>query len=119
MKILTQSVYILCSNREKDCAAASEHIFYVCANMWLLLRIFCFLRNVQLLLKRYLKKMCRCFLELCQLKKNFEVKEFKIKTMLYMYFWLSYCDGSHVERIPIAVIKYRSPFSSGQLNNEG
>ena len=27
MKIFTQSVYILCRNREKICAAASEHIF--------------------------------------------------------------------------------------------
>ena len=36
----------------KTCGAASEHIFYVSANMWLLLGVFqCFLRNGRLLLK--------------------------------------------------------------------
>ena len=50
--------YILCRNRE-DCATASERkcaadIFYVEANVWLLLKTFqCFLMNVRLLLKRY------------------------------------------------------------------
>ena len=29
MKIFTQSVYILCKNRERKCAADFEHIFYV------------------------------------------------------------------------------------------
>ena len=29
MKIFTQSVYILCRNRAKICAAASEYVFYV------------------------------------------------------------------------------------------
>ena len=29
MTIFTQSVYILCRNRERKCAAASEYIFYV------------------------------------------------------------------------------------------
>ena len=79
MKIFTQSVYILCKNRERKCAAASEHVFYVedcataserkCAadifyveaNVWLLLEkmfpeaathfLQCFLKNVWLLLK--------------------------------------------------------------------
>ena len=52
MKILTQGVYILCRNRERICAAASEYIFYVSANVWLLLAVFqCFLKNVRLLLK--------------------------------------------------------------------
>ena len=47
-----QSVYILCRNREIKCAAASEHIFYVSANVFLLLGVFqCFLRKVWLLLK--------------------------------------------------------------------
>ena len=45
-------MYILCRNREKNCAAASEHVFYVSANMWLLLGVFrCFLKSVRLLLK--------------------------------------------------------------------
>ena len=57
------------------------------------------------------RKMCNsfwkilrktCFWKLCQLKKCFEVKRIKIKTM-FMYFWLNYCDENHVERIPIAV----------------
>ena len=52
MKIFTQNVCILCRNRERKCVAASEHIFYVSANVWLLLGVFqCFLKNVQLLLK--------------------------------------------------------------------
>ena len=48
--------------------------------------------------------MCGCFLELCPLKKCFEVKkQLKIK-MMFMYFWLNYCDENHqIERIPIAV----------------
>ena len=47
-----QSVYILCRNREIKCATASEHIFYVSANMLLPLGVFqCFLRKVWLLLK--------------------------------------------------------------------
>ena len=50
--IFTQSVYILCRNRKGKCAAASEYIFYVSANVWLLLGVFqCFLRNGRLLLK--------------------------------------------------------------------
>ena len=56
--------------------------------------------------------MCSCFLELCPLKKYFEVKkQLKIKMMeadslqptTFMYFWLNYCDENHVERIPVAV----------------
>ena len=44
-------MYILCRKRE-DCAAASEYIFYVSANVWLLLGVFQgFLKNVRLLLK--------------------------------------------------------------------
>ena len=46
--------------------------------------------------------MCNCFLELYSLKKYFEVKHLKIKTM-FMYFWLNYCDENHVERIPKVV----------------
>ena len=45
--------------------------------------------------------MCSCFLELCPLKKYFEVKQLKIE--VFMYFWLNYCDENHVERIPVAV----------------
>ena len=38
----------------KTCAAASEHIFCVSANVWLLLGVFqCFLRNEWMLLERY------------------------------------------------------------------
>ena len=55
--------------------------------------------------------MCRCFLELCPLKKCFEVKQLKQNMMetdslqptTFMYFWLNYCDENHVERIPVAV----------------
>ena len=36
-------------------------------------------------------------------------KHFKIKTM-FMYFWLTYCDKNHVERIPIAVININHLF---------
>ena len=65
--------------------------------------------------------MCSCFLELCPLKKYFSSegslkqkqclcplnkfysgKKLKIK-MMFTYFWLSYCDEYHIERIPIAV----------------
>ena len=55
--------------------------FYIEANVWLLLQtIQCFLMNVQLLLKKIFKKTeiylkeKMCFLELCPLKKYFEVK---------------------------------------------
>ena len=39
-------MHILCRYREKNCAAASEHIFYVSENAPR-----CFLKNVRLLLK--------------------------------------------------------------------
>ena len=43
---------IFCVETVKACAAASEHILYVLANVWLLLGVFqCFLRNGRLLLK--------------------------------------------------------------------
>ena len=43
---------IFCAETAKTCAAASEHIFYVSANVWLLLGVFqCFLRKGRLLLK--------------------------------------------------------------------
>ena len=43
---------IFCAETVKTCAAASEYIFYVSANVWLLLGVFqCFLKNVRLLLK--------------------------------------------------------------------
>ena len=72
------------------------------------------------------KKMCNCFLELCPLNKYFEVKkQIKIKMMemyllqepiaSFQYFWLNYCNENHrIERIPMAVKKHGSPFSSGQ-----
>ena len=45
-------MYILCRNQKKICAAASEHIFYVSANVWLFLGVFqYFLEKVRLLLK--------------------------------------------------------------------
>ena len=49
------------------------------------------------------RKMCSCFLELSPLKKIFwSEKQIKLK-MMFMYFWLNYCDGNHIERISIAV----------------
>ena len=53
MKIFTQSVYILCKNCFNERAAASENILTTVSER---------------------KKMCNCFLELCLLKKYFEVK---------------------------------------------
>ena len=51
MKIFAK-VCIFCAEAVKTCAAASEHIFHVSANVWLLLGVFeCFLKNVRLLLK--------------------------------------------------------------------
>ena len=51
MKIFTQGLYILCRNRQ-DLSAASEYIFCFLRNVWLLLETFqCFLKNVRLLLK--------------------------------------------------------------------
>ena len=42
---------IFCAETVKTCAAASEHIFYVSAKVWLLLGVFqCFLINMRLLL---------------------------------------------------------------------
>ena len=55
----------------KTCAAASEYIFYVSANVWLLLGKFqCFLKNVRLLLKDInerllLKRKCAADMFLC------------------------------------------------------
>ena len=38
--------YILCRNRERKCAGASEYIFCVSANVWQLLDVFqCFFKN--------------------------------------------------------------------------
>ena len=52
MKNLQQKLCIFYAENAKTCAAASEHIFYVSANVWLLLGVFqCFLKNVRLLLK--------------------------------------------------------------------
>ena len=52
MKNLQHKVCIFCAETVKTCAAASEYIFYVSANVWLLLAVFqCFLKNVRLLLK--------------------------------------------------------------------
>ena len=43
---------IFCAETMKICAAASEYIFHVSVNVWLLLGVFqCFLKNVRLLLK--------------------------------------------------------------------
>ena len=50
------------------------------------------------------------FLRICQL--NFEVKNrLKLKTMetysqkpvTFMYFWMNYCDGNHIERTSIVM----------------
>ena len=45
--------------------------------------------------------MCSCFLELCPLKKCFEIKTAYVYVckMMFMYFWLNYCDENHVEII--------------------
>ena len=49
---------IFCAETVKTCAAASEYIFYVSANVWLLLVVFqCFLKNVRLLLKDINKRL--------------------------------------------------------------
>ena len=48
----SRKVCIFCAKTVKTCAAASEYIFYVSANAWLLLGVFqCFLKNVRLILK--------------------------------------------------------------------
>ena len=47
-----KKVCIFCAETVKICAAASEYICYVPANVWLLLGVFqCFLKNLLLLLK--------------------------------------------------------------------
>ena len=72
MKIFTQSVYILCRDW-KFCAAASEHIFYVCGCFWKHLmffkehaaasekyqRVTALKENVQLIFFVF-KQMCGC-----------------------------------------------------------
>ena len=63
-KVMKNLQYILCRNREDF--AASEYIFNISANVWLLLGVFqYFLRNRRLLLKvinvqKPWKKMCSC-----------------------------------------------------------
>ena len=60
MKHFQQKVCIFCAETVKTGAAASEHIFYVSANVWLLLGVFqCFLRNRRLLLNVQLI-LCVC-----------------------------------------------------------
>ena len=52
MENLHTNVFVFCAGTVKTCAAASEYIFYVSANVWLLLGVFqCFLKNGRLLLK--------------------------------------------------------------------
>ena len=51
MKNLQHKVCIFGAETVKTCAAASEYIFYVSANVWLLLGVFQCFFNVQLLLK--------------------------------------------------------------------
>ena len=46
--------------------------------------------------------MCSCFLELCPLKKYFEMETLR-KPVNFMYFWLNYCDKNHIEKILVAV----------------
>ena len=51
MKTFTQSVYIMCRNRE-NLVQLLLNISFVSANVWLLLVVFqCFFRNWRLLLK--------------------------------------------------------------------
>ena len=77
MKIFTQGVYILCRNCETKCAAASEHIFYVSANVWLLPGVFqCFLKKVWLLLKDTNERML--------LKEN-------VQLLLNIFFYVEDC----------------------------
>ena len=75
MKIFTQSVYILCRNCERKCAAASEYIFYVegcvaaprCISMFLKERGPLLLKDIseRLLLKENVQLIfffvCGCF----------------------------------------------------------
>ena len=52
MKNLHTNVFVFCVETVKTCAAASEYIFYVSANVWLLLDVSqCYLKNGRLLLK--------------------------------------------------------------------
>ena len=51
MKNLQHKVCIFGAETVKTCSAASEYIFYVSANVWLLLGVFQCFFNVQLLLK--------------------------------------------------------------------
>ena len=60
--------------------------------------------------ENYQKKMCSYFLQLCPLKKYFEVIKLNImmetssrKLITFMYFWLNYVDKGNAERIPIGV----------------
>ena len=69
--------------------------------------------------ERYPEKMCDIFfrknvqlrfVELCPLKKYFEVIKINImmetsprKPITFTYFWLNYIDQGNVERIPIGV----------------
>ena len=57
-KISTESVYILCRNYEGKCAAASEYISCFLRNVWQLLNISYFLKNVLLLLKDINEQHC-------------------------------------------------------------
>ena len=75
-----------------ECAVASEKILTTASER----------KNVQLLLRNYVN-----------LKNILKRKQIKIKMMkryssprkpiTFMYFWLNYCNGNHIERIPIAV----------------
>ena len=86
------------------CATASERkcaadIFWVCGCSW---KHFIFLKERAAASKKIL--MCDCFLELCPLKKYFEVKNSLKTKMMFMYFWLNYCyENHHIERIPVSV----------------
>ena len=62
---------IFCAETVKICAAASEHIFYVEANVWLLLETFqCFLMNVRAASEKILKKNVRLLPKDINIKKK-------------------------------------------------
>ena len=48
------------------------------------------------------RKCAAASLNYVPLRNILKQKQRKLK-MMFMYFWLNYCDENHVERIPIAV----------------
>ena len=63
----------------------------------------------------YVEESVRLILRIMSTSEMFwSEKQFKIK-MMFMYFWLNYCDENHVERIPIAVKNINHLIESDRL----